>query len=286
MYVDDPYCGLRHIIHSGSTHGLRHRFGLSMKLVIPDSTLAIDNPAMGVSEPSAALHDMQCFSVTTPNAVVLDVYLCTFDIEQFSAEAFAISGIAYPAGVARSVRKRQAEFYFGRLTARQALGALGIPTFEVAIGASRQPIWPAGVIGSISHTHAYAAAVALRRGDGSGVGIDLEHVAGPDAAAALSTTTVDAEELRYLETLTHLLPVNTLLTATFSAKESLFKAAFNEVGRYFDFSAAHVFLVDPEEGIIRLRLTETLCSTFVCGQVCDIGFCFLGTDVVLTYFAW
>ena len=241
---------------------------------------------MGASEHSAALRDMQCFSVTTPNAAVLSVYLCTFDIEQFSTEAFVTSGIAYPASVARSVNKRQAEFYYGRLAARQALEALGIPAFEVAIGASRQPIWPAGAIGSISHTHTHAAAVALRRSDVSGVGIDLEHIARPDATAALSATTVDAGELQYLEALTHLLPISTLLTATFSAKESLFKAAFNEVGRYFDFSAARVFLVDPDAGIIRLRLTETLCSAFVCGQVCDIGFCFLGADVVLTYFAW
>lgn len=258
-----------------------------MKPVIPDSNApAIDGHGMVGLEHSAALRDLQRLSVSTPKGVALNVYLRAFDIEQFSMEAFAISGMACPESVARSVRKRQAEFYFGRCAARQAMEALGISAFNVAIGASRQPIWPAGVIGSISHTHTYAAAVALRRGECSGVGIDLEHMAGADAAAALSTTTVDAEELQYLETVTHIWPLSTLLTATFSAKESLFKAAFNAVGRYFDFSAARVWGVDPEEGVIRLRLTETLCDAFVCGQICDIGFCFIGTDVVLTYFAW
>ncbi|BDU21829.1 4'-phosphopantetheinyl transferase [Dyella sp. GSA-30] len=235
---------------------------------------------------SAALHDMRRVSVSTPAGVQLNVYLGGFDIEKFSTTAFAAAGIACPPGVARSVHKRQAEFYFGRWAARQALDALGISAFEVGIGASRQPMWPVDVIGSISHTHAYAAAVALRHGECSGVGIDLEHIAGPDASAALSATTVDAIERRYLETLTHLLPTSALLTAVFSAKESLFKAAFNAVGRYFDFSAASVFLVDLRQGVIRLRLTETLCDAFVCGQVCEIGFCFIEPDVVLTYFAW
>lgn len=257
-----------------------------MKLVISDSTApAVDDHGM-VERQRSALHDMRRLLVNMPSGIELSVYLGCFDIEKFSTEAFASAGIACPPGVARSVHKRQAEFYFGRLAARQALGALDIPGFDIGVGAARQPIWPVGVVGSISHTHTYAAATAMRRGACSGVGIDLEHLAGPDAAAALASTTVDAEELRYLETLVHRLPINTLLTATFSAKESLFKAAFNEVGRYFDFSAARVFLVDPEAGIIRLRLAETLCKAFVEGQVCEIGFCFLGTDVVLTYFTW
>jgi 4'-phosphopantetheinyl transferase EntD len=257
-----------------------------MKLVTPDGAApTIDDHAM-LEQERAALRDMRRLWVNTPKGVALNVYLGSFDIEGFSTEAFAAAGIACPAGVARSVHKRQAEFYFGRLAARQALEALGISSVDIGVGASRQPIWPVDVIGSISHTHTYAAAVALRRGECSGVGIDLEHMAGPDASAALATTAVGANELRYLETLTRLWPMNMLLTAVFSAKESLFKAAFNEVGRYFDFSAAHVFLVDPEAGVIRLRLAETLCPAFVDGQVCEIGFCFLGTDVVLTYFAW
>lgn len=229
---------------------------------------------------------MQRLSITTPADVALSIHLHAFDIEKFSMEAFVTAGIACPPAVARSVHKRQAEFYFGRLAARQALDALGISAAEVGIGASRQPLWPVGVIGSISHTHTYAAAVVLPHGKCSGIGIDLEHIAGPDAAAALSATTVSAEELDYLEALAGVLPLNTLLTTVFSAKESLFKAAFNVVGRYFDFSAAHVILVDPQQGIIRLRLTETLCDAFVYGQMCEIGFCFIEPDTVLTYFAW
>lgn len=258
-----------------------------MKPLIPDgNTVAIDGQALVESGNSAALRDARPLSVTTPHGIALDIDLLAFDIEAFTTEAFAASGITCPPSVLRSVRKRQAEFYFGRVAARNALGALGIQAFDVDIGASRQPLWPMGVTGSISHTHAYAAAVALRLGECSGVGIDLEHMAGPDASAALSATVVDAEELRYLGTLTEVCPANMLLTLAFSAKESLFKAAFGAVGRYFDFSAARVFLMNREQGIIRLQLTETLCDSFVSGQVCEVGFSFIKSDLVMTYFSW
>ncbi|WP_244171285.1 hypothetical protein [Xanthomonas populi] len=70
--------------------------------------------------------------------------------------------------MARSVRKRQAEYFFGRLAARQALQhqALVVTgTYPyIATGSSREPIWPAQVIGSISHTNQLAAAAAASSG--------------------------------------------------------------------------------------------------------------------------
>lgn len=237
-------------------------------------------------DPVISAGDIRHLSLTAPNGLALDVCLLPFDIESFCVDAFATSGIACPPSVARSVLKRQAEFYFGRLAARHALQGLGIGAFDVGIGASRQPLWPAGIVGSISHTRTEAAAVALRQSECSGVGIDLETIADSDACAALSSTVVDAEELGYLRTLAGAWSINTLLTAAFSAKESFFKGAFNAVGRYFDFSAAQLFQVDRERGIIRLRLRETLCDAFESGQVCEIGLCFIKPDVMLTHYAW
>src|ERR1700679_1440183 len=88
------------------------------------------------------------------NGVTLPVHLITFDIEYFCPEAFAATGIACPPSVARAVRSRQAEFFFGRLAARSVLAALNAPPGEVSVGASREPVWPPGIVGSISHTHA------------------------------------------------------------------------------------------------------------------------------------
>ena len=224
------------------------------------------------------------------DGVTLPVYVLEFDPELFYPDAYAATGIAYPTSVARSAQKRQAEFFFGRLAARLALSALAapgqtIPT--VSIGASREPLWPPDVVGSISHSHRFAAAAAERRGRRHGVGIDIEHIVTNDARDALLATVVNEQEISYLSSLVgEEWPLEVLLTVVFSAKESLFKGAFGAVGHYFDFSAAKVVMLDLECGHVRFALTETLCSQFVHAQHCDVTFGFIRADAVLTHFTW
>jgi 4'-phosphopantetheinyl transferase EntD len=69
--------------------------------------------------------------------------------------------------------KRRHDFCAGRVAARQALEAIGMEARPVPRGPSGQPIWPAGVVGSITHSKGVAVAVALRAATG-GVGVDLE----------------------------------------------------------------------------------------------------------------
>lgn len=220
------------------------------------------------------------------------LYALAFAAERFQPQAFAAAAIACPDSVARSVRKRQAEFLFGRLAARLALGeALGpVPAqAEIAIGAARAPRWPAGSLGSISHSDGCAAAVALPADQAHGIGIDLERLLAPAAREAVLGVAIDAREADLLAAAaTPAWPHDALLTALFSAKETLFKAAFGAVGRYFDFAAARVCGVDPARQRLCLRLTETLCAQFVEGQICEIGYAWLDLDpqLVLTHYAW
>ncbi len=64
------------------------------------------------------------------------------------------------AALRNAVAKRRREFVAGRVLARRAMAVLGFPQEPVLVGARRAPIWPAGLIGSISHT-ATGCAVAL-----------------------------------------------------------------------------------------------------------------------------
>ncbi|WP_211286553.1 4'-phosphopantetheinyl transferase family protein [Xanthomonas albilineans] len=218
------------------------------------------------------------------------LYLLAFDTAQFDPGAFAAMAIARPDSIARSVRKRQAEFLFGRLAARLALQEVLGPAqaqADIAIGATRAPCWPAGSLGSISHCEDYAAAIAMAAGTRHGVGIDLERPITPAARAALLSIAIDADEAARLATAADAQwPHDLLLTALFSAKESLFKAAYSAVGRYFDFSAARLCGIDLARQCLHLRLTETLCAQFVARQVCEVGFARLPPDLVLTHYAW
>jgi hypothetical protein len=64
--------------------------------------------------------------------------------------------------VAKAVERRRSEFAAGRRSARCALATLGCPVRPLMIGALRQPLWPAGFGGSITHDGRYAAAIAWR----------------------------------------------------------------------------------------------------------------------------
>ena len=79
-----------------------------------------------------------------------------------------------------------------------------------------------------------------------------------------------------------MLSIEELMTIVFSAKESLFKAGFASVGRYFDFAAARVEDLDTESGELSLVLTETLCATMAVGAAYQVDFRLLRADAVLT----
>ena len=73
--------------------------------------------------------------------------------------------------VAHAVPKRRTEFRTGRAYARAALAALGCAPAPIPVGESRQPLWPNGFLGSISHSGPWVGCAAVRCGR---VGFDVE----------------------------------------------------------------------------------------------------------------
>ena len=80
--------------------------------------------------------------------------------------------------VARSAEKRRREFALGRACARAALAGLGHGDAVIAKGDEGVAVWPAGIVGSITHTKGYAAAIAGQSSDFAGLGIDAERTGG------------------------------------------------------------------------------------------------------------
>jgi len=76
--------------------------------------------------------------------------------------------------VKRAVPKRRRELEKGRECARVALARLGVEAAPLLAGAKREPLWPPGIVGSITHT-AHLCIVAVARADRyAGLGIDAE----------------------------------------------------------------------------------------------------------------
>lgn len=141
--------------------------------------------------------------------------------------------------VARAVEHRRREFATARACAREALTQLGRPAVAIPVGRHREPRWPAGVVGAITHCTDYYAAAVAESSDVRAVGIDAEPhealphgvlrvVARPDEVAALGEHGTGVHWDRVL----------------FSAKESVYKAWFPLAGRWLGFHDATV-RIDP-----------------------------------------
>lgn len=76
--------------------------------------------------------------------------------------------------IQRAVEKRRREFRAGRHAAKAALAALNIHRYDLLPGKGREPLWPAGIVGAITHTGNLCVAAVARSSDAMAVGIDAE----------------------------------------------------------------------------------------------------------------
>lgn len=205
-----------------------------------------------------------------------------FDIGVFAPAHFAACGIDLPTALARSVPKRQAEFFYGRCAARMALRACGAPDAQIGVGMSREPLWPSGYVGSITHAGSVALATVVPDSRVARIGIDCERIGTEVAASELRQFVVNDAECAVLCNGLQGMSMAALLTLAFSAKESFYKATFAEVGRFFDFSAARVTALDMASGRLTMTLTEDLSPRLRRDGRIDLHFTFPAPDLVLT----
>ncbi len=147
--------------------------------------------------------------------------------------------------MAAAVTRRRQEFATVRCCARAALARLGYPPAPILPGPRRAPVWPAGVVGSMTHCDGYRAAAVARDTDVYAIGIDAEPHQ-PLPGGVLTAVTGDGEramiqDLAGTGTGTHW---DRLI---FSAKESVYKAWFPLAGRWLGFEQAEV-TPDPAGG--------------------------------------
>ncbi|WP_462054631.1 4'-phosphopantetheinyl transferase family protein, partial [Vibrio cholerae] len=167
----------------------------------------------------------------------LTIQVCQFDPQQFDEDQQRY--LAPPAyhSLHKAVVKRQAEFVAGRKLAQQALKQIGQGYDRpIAIGTHREPIWPAGITGSIAHCDGWAVCTVLKA-EHLSLGIDIEHRLAHHTASEVQAMIGTAQEWALLAQKFDLASAVTLL---FSAKESLFKALFPQVQIYLDFSDAQL----------------------------------------------
>ena len=144
--------------------------------------------------------------------------------------------------VANAVETRRREFITARHCAREALAKLGYAPVPIRAGRKREPLWPAGVVGSITHTTGFRAAAVASQSVLASIGIDTEQNDKlPDGVEEAITVRGERE---MLAALSRAFPATNWGRLLFSAKESVYKAWYPLTGRGLDFEDARL-VIEP-----------------------------------------
>ena len=149
------------------------------------------------------------------------------------------------ASISKAVRKRRQEFTTVRHCARRALATLGHPAVALVPDEHKAPVWPDGIVGSMTHCTGYRAAAVAHRTEITTIGLDAEpdaplpdgvfdRIARPEERRALGPLATSAGEPHWGRVL-------------FSAKESVYKAWFPLMRTWLGFEDATVD-IDPTAG--------------------------------------
>jgi 4'-phosphopantetheinyl transferase EntD len=141
------------------------------------------------------------------------------------------------AGMA-AVRRR--EFIAGRAQARALMARSGHAPAAILPGAGRQPIWPEGLVGSITHSRRFCAVAIAPCTNALAIGIDLEPFVPIEAGLHRMICRPDETEALAEGRWPHSL--DELVSCIFSAKEAFYKAWYPLAGRFLEYRDVTVSL--------------------------------------------
>jgi 4'-phosphopantetheinyl transferase EntD len=153
--------------------------------------------------------------------------------------------------VRQAVERRRREFATGRACARAALEPWGLAGKAIPAGSGGEPLWPEGIVGSITHCDGYRACAAARAADLLTLGIDAEP--NEPLAAGLLADVAFGDEPAAVRDLLGDLPGVRWDRLLFSAKEAAYKAWYPLARRWLGFEDATV-TIDPDAGAFSVNL--------------------------------
>lgn len=142
------------------------------------------------------------------------------------------------------VEKRNREFAVGRYCAYQSLQRLKV-TGDVPVDTDRKPVWPPGIVGSISHSHHYAWAATAKQDTIKGIGVDTEIIIDDTTLRQIVkeiTTDVEWKLLSLIDA-----DIKTAFTVVFSAKESIFKCLYPLNEKFFGFHDVQLISANDQQ---------------------------------------
>lgn len=142
--------------------------------------------------------------------------------------------------ISGAVDRRRREYATVRHCARRALAALGLPPVPIPSGTGRDPLWPPGIVGSMTHCDGYRAAAVARAAIVRTIGIDAEP--NEPLPNALVSTVLTSRERVAVSRLADAVPAVRWDRLLFSAKESVYKAWYPLMRAWLGFEDAEIAL--------------------------------------------
>ena len=182
------------------------------------------------------------------------------------------------AAIERAVPKRRSEYITGRVNARSAMAALGIEPCEILQNTDRAPIWPKGIVGSISHSNALCVAAVACDTQFQSLGIDVE-ITEPLDLDLVDAICTDADRAW----INSLPPAQVGLNAKliFSAKEAAYKCQYPSSKTVLEFHDLDLF-VNSETAILTAQFRRDV-ANFPAGTRLYGKFAILADHIITTF---
>ncbi|WP_068716461.1 4'-phosphopantetheinyl transferase family protein [Vibrio tritonius] len=197
-------------------------------------------------------------------------YEMDFDSSIIDMEDMSIKSVL-SIGASSMGKKRKTEYISGRVCAQKSLERLGVYDEFVGVNCDRSPCWPENVVGSITHSNSRAIAIVASNSNYRNLGVDVENTITEEVSDLISINVIDDEEHDVMGSpAISQLTKEEFVTLVFSAKESIFKALYCDVGYFFGFEV--VKLIQASKNTLTFELRSSLCEKWVFGTCVEVYF--------------
>lgn len=198
----------------------------------------------------------------------LSIACCEFRNGKISEQVYQAYRVDIPYDFVKMVERRKHAYLAGRLCAHRALSDLGCPApIQVTRDQQGLPVWPVPYTGSISHSTTRVIACVGTMMCYRSVGVDVEEICTIEVAKELSSQVLVSDEHKLC---INMFPFEVYVSLVFSAKESVYKALFPDVGYVFEFHDIMVTNIDSK--LITFALKKTLSPYWKAGFLIDVHY--------------
>ena len=179
--------------------------------------------------------------------------------------------------IANASASRKNEFRSGRWCAHEALKSLRIKQAPILKSEERAPIWPEGIVGSITHTKDYCAAAVARKKDIQSIGLDVELK--DRLKPHLWRLTLTEQEQDFIRGENFQDPIS-VATLYFSIKEAFYKFQYPQTHTWLGFLDAQVVL-DFSTNKFNIQVISSKSEKSFLDEIYSGGFEFFGNKYVM-----